>query len=68
MMNRVVLVGRVTKDLELKRTTSGMSVVSFSLAIDNRVKNGAEKLLVLFQLQHGIKPLKMSANMLERVV
>lgn len=43
MMNRVVLVGRVTKDLELKRTTSGMSVVSFSLAIDNRVKNGAEK-------------------------
>ncbi len=43
MMNRVVLVGRVTKDLELKRTTSGMSVVAFTIAIDNRVKNGAEK-------------------------
>ena len=42
-MNRVVLVGRVTKDLELKRTTSGMSVVAFTIAIDNRVKNGAEK-------------------------
>lgn len=33
MINRVVLTGRLTKDLELRRTQSGTSVVSFSLAV-----------------------------------
>ena len=39
MINRVILVGRLTRDPELKRTNSGMSVASFSIAIDNRMKN-----------------------------
>lgn len=38
MINRVVLVGRLTRDPELRKTTSGASVASFTLAIDNRVK------------------------------
>ncbi len=38
MINRVVLVGRMTRDPELRRTNSGMSVASFTLAIDNRTK------------------------------
>lgn len=41
MMNRAVLVGRIVRDPELRKTTSGMSVVSFTLAIDNRVRQGA---------------------------
>lgn len=36
MINRVVLVGRITKDPELRRTSSGTAVVSFTLAVDNR--------------------------------
>jgi single-strand DNA-binding protein len=35
MINRVVLVGRLTRDPELRKTTSGMSVASFTVAIDN---------------------------------
>ena len=37
MINRVVLVGRLTRDAELRKTTNGTSVASFTLAIDNRI-------------------------------
>lgn len=39
MINRVVLVGRLTRDPELRKTNSGMSVCSFTVAVDNRQKN-----------------------------
>ena len=38
MINRVVLVGRLTKDPVLRKTGSGTSVVSFTVACDRRVK------------------------------
>lgn len=38
MINRVVLVGRLTRDPELRKTPSGASVASFTMAIDNRLK------------------------------
>ena len=34
MLNRVILMGRLTADPELKQTPNGISVVSFSLAVD----------------------------------
>lgn len=36
MINRVVLVGRLTRDPELRRSTSGVAVTSFTIAVDNR--------------------------------
>ena len=39
MINNVVLVGRLTRDPELKTTNSGTSVCSFTIALDNRQKN-----------------------------
>lgn len=36
MINRVVLVGRLTKDVEVRRTNSGLSVASFTVACDRR--------------------------------
>ena len=39
MMNRVVLVGRLTKDPEMRTATSGTTITSFTLAVDNRMKN-----------------------------
>ena len=40
-MNSVILIGRLTKDVVLKKTTSGTSVVGFTLAVD-RTKEGAD--------------------------
>lgn len=39
MINRVILVGRLTADPELRRTNSGASVASFTVAVDNGMKN-----------------------------
>ena len=39
MINRVVLVGRLTRDPELRNTNSGSNVCSFTVAVDNRQKN-----------------------------
>ena len=38
MINRVVLVGRLTKDPVLRKTGAGKSVVSFTTACDRKVK------------------------------
>ncbi len=38
-MNKAILVGRLTKDPELKTTGSGVSVCSFTIAINRRFKN-----------------------------
>ncbi|HBR85900.1 MAG TPA: single-stranded DNA-binding protein [Firmicutes bacterium] len=35
-VNRVVLVGRMTRDPELRRTASDMAVTSFTIAVDDR--------------------------------
>ena len=40
-MNNVTLIGRITKDIELKKTPTGKSVVSFNLAV-NRIGEGAD--------------------------
>ena len=37
-MNNVVLVGRLTKDIELKYTQSGMAVAKFTLAVNRQFK------------------------------
>lgn len=38
-MNQVSLLGRLTKDPEVKKTQSGTSVCSFTIAVDRRFKN-----------------------------
>lgn len=34
MYNKVILMGRITKDLEIKTTPAGVSVLSFSIAVE----------------------------------
>lgn len=43
-MNKVILIGRVTKDIELQSTTSGTNYVQFDVAIDNgKDENGESR-------------------------
>lgn len=39
MLNKIFLMGRLTRDPELKRTQSGTAVTSFSLAVDRDFKS-----------------------------
>lgn len=44
MLNRVILMGRITQDLELRQTPNGSSVLTFSVAVDRGyVKQGEER-------------------------
>ena len=38
-MNKVILVGRLTRDPELKTTPNGVSVCSFTIAVNRRFRN-----------------------------
>ena len=38
-MNKVVLIGRLTKDPELRTTPSGVSAVNFSIAVNRNFRN-----------------------------
>lgn len=43
-MNQVILMGRVTKDIELRNTQSGMATVRFNIAVDRgRDKEGKDR-------------------------
>ncbi|MFA5658225.1 MAG: single-stranded DNA-binding protein [Oscillospiraceae bacterium] len=44
MLNRVILMGRITQELELKSTPSNVSVLTFNIAVDRSfVKQGEER-------------------------
>ena len=44
MLNKIILMGRLTRDPELRRTNSGTPVASFTIAVDRDFKSqGGEK-------------------------
>ncbi len=43
MLNKAILVGRLTADPELRQTPNGISVVSFSVAINRPYSRGGER-------------------------
>ncbi len=43
MYNKVILMGRITHDLELKTIPSGASVCTFSIAVDRRFQTKGEE-------------------------
>ncbi len=43
-LNYIVLMGRLTKDPELRTTQSGVSVCNFTIAVDRDYRNGDERI------------------------
>jgi len=43
MLNRVILIGRLTRDPELRYTPNGVAVANFTLAVDRRQVKDREK-------------------------
>ena len=43
MLNTITIMGRLVRDPEVRTTPSGVSVTSFTLAVDRDHKNGDEK-------------------------
>lgn len=43
MLNHIVIMGRLTRDPELRRTGSGVAVASFTLAVDRDFSNNGER-------------------------
>lgn len=43
MLNRVILMGRLTRDPEFRQTTSGIPVCSFKVAVDRPYRKDQEK-------------------------
>lgn len=48
MYNKIILMGRICNDLELKTTPSGVPVLSFSIAVERRYQSDKENKLTDF--------------------
>ena len=69
MINRVVLVGRMTRDPELRRTPQGDAVTSFTLAVNRNFtsRDGQQQADLLIVLC-GVNLLKMLRDIVLREV
>lgn len=43
-LNKVILIGRLTAEPELKQTASGVSVINFTIAVNRKYKQDGEKI------------------------
>jgi single-strand DNA-binding protein len=41
-VNHVIIIGRITRDVELKTTSGGMAIANLSLAVNRRIKKGEQ--------------------------
>lgn len=50
-MNKIILIGNLTNDPELRATPSGVSVCSFTIAVNRRFPSDGEKVTDFFRIQ-----------------
>jgi single-strand DNA-binding protein len=65
-MNRVVLVGRLTKDPDLKYTPNGVPVATFTLAVNRPFKTNGEQEADFINCTVWRKPAENAANFLKK--
>ena len=68
MLNHIVLMGRLTRDPELRRTGSGVAVASFTLAVDRDYAAQGGEGNRFRGSSHGAIPLSSSASISPRAV
>jgi single-strand DNA-binding protein len=66
MINNVVLVGRLTKDPELKYTPNGVAVANFTLAVNRPFKSNGENEADFINITVWRKPAENAANFLKK--
>lgn len=66
-LNKIVLIGRLTKDVELRYSQSGVAVSTFTLAVDRRFKNAqGEKEADFIQIKAFKQLAELCANYLSK--
>lgn len=69
MLNRIVLMGRLTANPELKSTTTGKSVTSFSIAVErNYNKPGEERKVDFSMLSVGTTQQNLYVAILQKAI
>jgi single-strand DNA-binding protein len=66
MINNVTLVGRLTKDPELKYTPSSVAVTNFTLAVNRPFKTNGENEADFINITVWRKPAENAANFLKK--
>lgn len=66
MLNRVILIGRLTKDPELRYTPTGIATCGFTLAVDRPVAAGKDKEADFLNIVTWQKQAESCANYLRK--
>lgn len=53
MINKAILEGRIVRDIELRKTASGKSYTSFTLAVNRTYKQEGQRMQILSPVWHG---------------
>jgi single-strand DNA-binding protein len=65
-LNRVILIGRATKDFELRYTPNGVAVANGTIAVDRPVAQGKEKETDFINLQAWKQLAETAANYIRK--
>lgn len=68
MLNRIVLMGRLTANPELKSTTTGKSVTSFSIAVERNYNKPGEERLIFSMLSVGTTQQNLYVAILQKAI
>ena len=66
-INCAIIMGRLTKDAELKTTNNGINYTRFTVAVDRPKKQGEEKKGILLAALHGVERRNLFVGTFQRV-
>lgn len=67
-MNKVFLIGNLTRDPELTETSSGVAICRFAIAVNRNYTSGGERQTDFLTALHGAAWAKMLPGTLKKVI